>query len=88
MKIWDTVPATHTVLLMIHNGTTLDRLLDVSAVFADDLRVRIVATSDLSDPFAETLPEQVAGGLQSAGPQHREFLRNMAGQGAQPHSFR
>jgi hypothetical protein len=48
------------VLFVVHNGTTLDRLLDVAAVFADDLRVRIVVTSDLSDPFAESLPEQVA----------------------------
>jgi hypothetical protein len=61
MEIWDTVPAARTVLFVIHNGTTLDRLLDVAAVFADDLRVRIVVSSDLSDPFAENLPEQVAG---------------------------
>jgi hypothetical protein len=60
MEIWDTVPAARTVLFVVHNGTTLDRLLDVAEVFADDLRVRIVVTSDLSDPFAEGLPEQVA----------------------------
>lgn len=60
MGIWDTVPAVRTVLFVIHNGTTLDRLLDVAEVFANDLRVRVVVTSDLSDPFAEGLPEQVA----------------------------
>ena len=60
MGMWDTVPAGRTVLFVVHNGTTLDRLLDVAAVFADDLRVRIVVTSDLSDPFADGLPEQVA----------------------------
>jgi len=60
MEIWDTVPATRTVLFVVHNGTTLDRLLDVAEVFAGDLRVRIVVTSDLSDPFADGLPEQVA----------------------------
>jgi hypothetical protein len=60
MGTWDTVPTARTVLFVVHNGTTLDRLLDVAAVFADDLRVRIVVTSDLSDPFAESLPEQVA----------------------------
>jgi hypothetical protein len=60
MEIWDTVPAARTVLFVVHNGTTLDRLLDVAEVFAGDLRVRIVVTSDLSDPFAEGLPEQVA----------------------------
>jgi hypothetical protein len=61
MEIWDTVRAARTVLFVVHNGTTLDRLLDVAEVFAGDLRVRIVVTSDLSDPFAEGLPEQVAG---------------------------
>jgi hypothetical protein len=60
MEIWDTVPATRTVLFVVHNGTTLDRLLDVADVFAGDLRVRIVVTSDLSDPFSEGLPELVA----------------------------
>jgi hypothetical protein len=60
MDIWDTVPAARTALFVVHNGTTLDRLLDVAEVFAGDLRVRVVATSDLSDPFAEGLPEQVA----------------------------
>lgn len=60
MELWDTVPAARTALFVVHNGTTLDRLLDVAEVFADDLRVRIVVTSDLSDPFAEGLPEQVA----------------------------
>lgn len=61
MGIWDTVPTARTVLFVVHNGTTLDRLLDVAEVFAGDRRVRIVVTSDLSDPFAEGLPEQVAG---------------------------
>lgn len=60
MELWDTVPAARTALFVVHNGTTLDRLLDVAEVFAGDLRVRIVVTSDLSDPFAEGLPEQVA----------------------------
>ncbi|MEV6851874.1 hypothetical protein [Actinoplanes sp. NPDC051411] len=60
MEIWDTVPVARTALFVVHNGTTLDRLLDVAEVFAGDLRVRIVATSDLSDPFAEGLPELVA----------------------------
>jgi hypothetical protein len=60
MEIWDTVPAARTVLFVVHNGTTLDRLLDVAEVFAGDLRVRIVVTSDLSDPFAEGLSELVA----------------------------
>jgi hypothetical protein len=60
MEIWDTVPAARTVLFVVHNATTLDRLLDVAEVFAGDLRVRIVVTSDLSDPFAEGLPELVA----------------------------
>jgi hypothetical protein len=60
MGIWDTVPTARTVLFVVHNGTTLDRLLDVAEVFAGDRRVRIVVTSDLSDPFAEGLPEQVA----------------------------
>jgi hypothetical protein len=60
MEIWDTVPAARTVLFVVHNGTTLDRLLDVAEVFAGDLRVRIVVTSDLSDPFADGLPELVA----------------------------
>jgi hypothetical protein len=60
MGIWDTVATARTVLFVVHNGTALDRLLDVAEVFAGDLRVRILVTSDLSDPFAEGLPEQVA----------------------------
>ena len=68
MDIWDTVPAARTVLFVVHNGTTLDRLLDVAEVFAGDLRVRIVVTSDLSDPFADGLPEQVASAGLAAVP--------------------
>jgi len=68
MEIWDTVPAARTALFVAHNGTTLDRLLDVAEVFAGDLRVRIVVTSDLSDPFAADLPEQVASAGLAAVP--------------------
>ena len=60
MRIWDTVPTRRTVLFVIHNVTTLDRLLDVFGVFEGDLRVQIMVTSELSDPFSDGLPEQVA----------------------------
>jgi hypothetical protein len=62
------VTTERTVLFVAHNGATLDRLLDVAEVFASDLRVRIVVTSDLSDPFAGDLPELVAGAGLAAVP--------------------
>lgn len=59
MEIWETVATRRSVLFVVHNGTTLDRLLDVFGVFEGDMRVQIMVTSDLSDPFADGLPEQV-----------------------------
>lgn len=66
MEIWKTVATRRTVLVVLHNITTLDRMLDVLGVLAGDLRVQLLVTSELSDPFADDLPEAVTGlGLRS-----------------------
>jgi hypothetical protein len=57
--IWASVPTERTVLLVVQNLATLNRLLDVVAVFADDLRVQCWVTSDLADPFVDGLAEEV-----------------------------
>jgi hypothetical protein len=56
---WATVPTSHTVLLVVQNLTTLGRTLDVAAALAGDRRIQFLVTSDLTDPFADRLPEQV-----------------------------
>ncbi|HET9654001.1 MAG TPA: hypothetical protein VFP72_01520 [Kineosporiaceae bacterium] len=59
--IWRTVRHERTVLFVVQNLTTLNRLLDVLPVFEGDLRVQCQVTSDLDDPFVDGLPEAIAG---------------------------
>ena len=59
---WTTVTPRRRVLIVVHNVTTITRLLDVLPAFDSDLRVQIVASSSGTDPFqhgiAEVLDEQ------------------------------
>lgn len=57
---WVTIRPERTVLFVVHNITTLNRLLDVVGLFESDFRVQTVMTSSLSDPFARGLPEVVS----------------------------
>ncbi|MEU1812775.1 hypothetical protein, partial [Micromonospora aurantiaca (nom. illeg.)] len=54
---WRTVATERVVLLVVHNLTTLNRLFDVLSLFESDLRVQLVATSSLTDPFSNRLTE-------------------------------
>ena len=57
---WTTVAAERTALIVVHNLTTLNRLLDVVGIFDSDFRVQVVMTSSLSDPFSRGLLEVIA----------------------------
>ena len=57
---WATVQTRRTVLFVVHNTTTLNRLLCLFGVFNGDMRVQFMVTSDLSDPFADGLAQEVA----------------------------
>jgi hypothetical protein len=56
---WATVPTRRTALLVVHNTTTLNRMVDVVGVLAADRRVQCLVTSDLTDPFADGLAADV-----------------------------
>ncbi|SDM71435.1 hypothetical protein [Allokutzneria albata] len=56
---WATVSPTRVVLVVLHNITTLTRMLDVLPVFDSDFRVQLVATWSGSDPFSHGLREAV-----------------------------
>ncbi|HVN12035.1 MAG TPA: hypothetical protein VMT69_08070 [Kineosporiaceae bacterium] len=57
--MWATLETERTALLVVHNTTTLNRLLDLIDVLAGDRRVQCLATSELEDPFADRLPGEV-----------------------------
>ncbi|MGZ4602584.1 MAG: hypothetical protein ACXV0U_03180 [Kineosporiaceae bacterium] len=57
--VWATLRTERTVLLVAHNTTTLNRLLDVADLVARDPRVQCLVTSELEDPFADRLPTEV-----------------------------
>lgn len=63
---WLTVPATRTVLGVIHNVTSATRLLDVLTVFEGDPRVRVV--------FTCTGSSQLDGGVAEFAAAHELFL--------------
>ncbi|MEC3978864.1 hypothetical protein [Amycolatopsis sp. H20-H5] len=52
---WSTVPAERTVLVVVHNVTTVTRLLDVLPAFENDFRIQLVFSSSGSDPFQHGL---------------------------------
>ncbi|MCP3802089.1 hypothetical protein NLX83_22750 [Allokutzneria sp. A3M-2-11 16] len=54
---WATVPPKRVVLVVLHNITTLTRMLDILPVFDSDFRVQIVATWSGTDPFTHGLRE-------------------------------
>jgi hypothetical protein len=54
-----TITPEHTVLLVAHNITTLNRLLDVTDLFDSDHRVQLYITSSLSDPFSAGLLDAI-----------------------------
>ncbi|MEV2225102.1 hypothetical protein AB0E01_35285, partial [Nocardia vinacea] len=54
---WVTVEYTHTVLMIVHNITTLSRMLDVVGAFDSDTRIQLYITSTPSDPFRHGLDE-------------------------------
>lgn len=56
---WRTRHATATVLLVVHNIATLNRLADIVGLFDGDLDLQIVATSSFSDPFSAGLRERI-----------------------------
>lgn len=58
--LWTTVEPERTVLVVIHNLTTLNRVLDVVGIFDTDFRVQVVMTSSLSDPFSRGLPDVIS----------------------------
>ncbi|MGW4528695.1 hypothetical protein ACWEN0_46855, partial [Amycolatopsis sp. NPDC004378] len=49
------------MLLVAHNVTTLNRLLDVVPAFENDSRVQLVVTDVEADPFRDGLPAALAG---------------------------
>ncbi|WP_163567056.1 hypothetical protein [Fodinicola feengrottensis] len=48
-----------TVLLIVHNVTTLTRLLDILPVFDSDPRIQLVASWNSSDPFSHGLTDLI-----------------------------
>lgn len=56
---WVTVTAERTVLVVVHNATTLNRLRDVIGLFDADPRVQLVVTSCFSDPFTAGLDVEI-----------------------------
>jgi hypothetical protein len=54
-KRWATIPTERTVLLVVHNITTLSRMLDILPVFDSDWRMQLVASWNDTDPFQHGL---------------------------------
>ncbi|MBE8519245.1 hypothetical protein ILP97_17280 [Amycolatopsis sp. H6(2020)] len=57
---WVTVSPERAVLLIAHNVTTLNRLLDVIPAFENDCRVQLVFTDIGADPFRDGLADAIA----------------------------
>ncbi|HLL66751.1 MAG TPA: hypothetical protein VK453_13585, partial [Micromonosporaceae bacterium] len=56
---WTSLRIDATVLLVVHNITTLNRVLDVVGLFDVDFGLQLVMTSSLSDPFTYGLSDAV-----------------------------
>jgi hypothetical protein len=57
---WSTLPTRRAVLLVAHNATTMNRLVDIIGVFESDLRIQLAITSKFSDPFIHDLPTLIS----------------------------
>ncbi|MGW4698465.1 hypothetical protein ACWEO1_39555 [Kitasatospora cineracea] len=57
---WTTWGDCRHVLPVVHNATSVTRLLDVVGLFRDDLRVQLTATCPGTSPFRSGLPELLA----------------------------